>query len=183
MVRKKLDLHHAFFHDYAMLYYAHHDFPIGRLTLAGDETALTGLWIEHQKYYAAGITRDAILQPNLPIFIRTIEWLNDYFLGRMPDVHEIPIKPAGTLFRTKVWQYLCEIPYGETRTYGDIADKIGGSARAVGNAVGHNPISIIIPCHRVLGAGGTLTGYAAGINIKKQLLKHEGIIFSGNRAL
>lgn len=120
----------------------------------------------------------------VPVLRRARDWLDRYFAGEIMLPGELPLAPAGSAFRQAVWEYLCEIPYGEVTTYGEIARKMAArlgrasmSAQAVGGAVGHNPISIIIPCHRVVGANGNLTGYAGGIDRKIQLLKLEGVVF------
>jgi methylated-DNA-[protein]-cysteine S-methyltransferase len=151
--------------------------------LASDGTNLIGLWLEGQKYYG-GTVKDEMMIGNddLPVFITTKDWLDRYFNGQKPGIDEIPLAPIGGDFRKEVWNILCEIPYGEYITYGDIARKLAlkmskpsMSAQAIGGAVGHNPISIIIPCHRVVGANGSLTGYAGGIEKKVKLLEHEGV--------
>lgn len=163
-----------------MYYKTNYNTPIGKLTLACDEKEnLVGVWIEGQKYFCNTIGSEIIEKDNLDIFKTTKEWLNRYFKGEKPQISELPLAPQGSEFRQRVWQILCTIPYGEVRTYGYIADIIAKekgkmSARAIGGAVGHNPISIIIPCHRVIGANGKLTGYAGGIETKIKLLKHEG---------
>lgn len=159
-----------------MKYYAFYESPVGRLMLAGDGARLTGLWIENQKYYACRLNQDAKPAPDLEIFKLTTKWLTEYFDKKIPECAVPPLAPYGTDFQKAVWQVLQLIPYGHTVTYGSIAKHMGTSARAVGNAVGHNPISILIPCHRVLGATGTLTGYAGGLNVKQALLKLEGSI-------
>ena len=147
--------------------------PLGELTLASDGSALTGLWIKGQKYFGSGV-ESWEEKGDIPVFAEVSRWLDDYFAGEQPDPQILPLAPSGTDFRCRVWQALLDIPYGEIITYGELADRIGcGSARAVGGAVGHNPISIIIPCHRVLGADGALTGYAGGIDCKRWLLAHE----------
>ena len=165
----------------------HYESPLGGILLAADEIGLTGLWFEGQKYYAAGMPGTENEERDLPVFRETQRWLDIYFSGREPDfmpaVHLI-----GTDFQVRVWELLSQIPYGKTVTYGEIARRLpageGGSeagrtgtgrtsARAVGGAVGHNKISIIIPCHRVVGAGGSLTGYAGGIERKRKLLELE----------
>lgn len=154
--------------------------PIGDITMASDGTSLIGLWFNKQKYFASTLSSKYEYK-SLPIFEETILWLDTYFSGIKPDF--IPqIKLNGTSFRIEIWQMLQQIPYGTTLTYGDIAKKIAikkglatMSAQAVGGAVGHNPISIIIPCHRLLGSNGSLTGYAGGIDKKTALLKLEGI--------
>lgn len=163
-----------------MLYTIHYDSPIGRLLLAATDRALTGAWILGQKYFP-DLQPDAVQEGENPILKQTVEWLERYFAGRRPVVSELPLAPAGSAFRQEVWKLLCEIPYGEVTTYGDIAKKMAArqgkstmSSQAVGGAVGHNPISIIIPCHRVVGANGSLTGYAGGLQTKIQLLTLEG---------
>ena len=157
--------------------------PVGRITLVSDSGALIGAWIEGQKYFAATLQEEPETDPHDPVLGRAADWLDDYFAGKKPAVSDLPLQPRGSAFRQEVWKLLCEIPYGETVTYGDLADKIAAargvkrfSAQAVGGAVGHNPISIIIPCHRVVGANGSLTGYAGGIARKVALLKHEGAL-------
>ena len=147
--------------------------PLGELTLASDGTALIGLWIKGQKYFG-GSAKLWEAKDDLPVFMETVRWLDEYFAGEEPDPEDLLLAPIGTDFRRTVWQALLDIPYGETVTYGELARRIGcGSARAVGAAVGRNPLSIIIPCHRVLGADGSLTGYAGGIDCKRWLLEHE----------
>lgn len=166
-----------------MLYRTCYDSPVGRLMLASDGTNLTGLWLEGQKYFASTIGKtDVTDRSDLPIFAAAVNWLDRYFAGKKPKSSELPLAPAGSDFRKAVWNILCEIPYGEVTSYGRIAgkaaarlQKTGMSGRAVGGAVGHNPISIIIPCHRVVGADGSLTGYAGGIDKKIKLLKLEGV--------
>lgn len=155
---------------------------IGKIYLASDGINLTGLWIENQKYFAESILGKAAQKKDLPVLVDTKRWLDRYFGGDKPQVSELPLAPAGGEFRQQVWSILCSIPYGETTTYGEIAKKIAikmnkekMSAQAVGGAVGHNPISIIIPCHRVIGKNGNLTGYAGGIHLKIKLLEHEGV--------
>ena len=149
--------------------------PLGTLTLASDGENLTGLWMAGQKYFAAGIPTNLPVCDDLPVFSKARDWLDRYFSGERPLPGELPLAPQGSAFRQSVWQLLCEIPYGQTMTYGEIAKRLGvRSAQAVGGAVGHNPISIIIPCHRVLGSDGSLTGYAGGAQKKIWLLAHEG---------
>ena len=150
--------------------------PIGDITMASDGTSLIGLWFNGQKYFASTLS-SKYKYKLLPVFKETILWLNIYFNGKEPDF--MPrIKLDGTAFRIEIWQILQQIPYATTLTYGDIAKKIATkrgienmSAQAVGGAVGHNPISIIIPCHRLLGSNGSLTGYAGGIDKKIALLE------------
>lgn len=146
--------------------------PVGPLLLASDGTALTGLWLEDQKYFAAGLDPAAQKAPALPVFRETERWLRDYFAGKRPPALP-PLAPAGSAFRQSVWRRLLEIPYGQTCTYGTLAAELNSSPRAVGSAVGHNPISILVPCHRVLGADGSLTGYAGGVEKKRFLLALE----------
>lgn len=168
-----------------MFYSAYYDSPIGKLLLASDGKNLTGLWIEKQKYYADTAPDDIQEQADLPIFIKTREWLDKYFQGKNPAVSELPLAPRGGEFRQAVWKILCQIPQGQVLSYGEIAKMIARqtgkksmSAQAVGGAVGHNPISIIIPCHRVVGTNGSLTGYAGGLDIKIKLLESEGVDMS-----
>lgn len=157
--------------------YCDYPSPIGKLTLASDGQALTGLWIEGQKHFAAGHL-SPVQAPNLPVFRQAAIWLDNYFAGTPCPIDNIPIKPDGSPFRRQVWQILMDIPWGQTITYGQIAKMVGKprASQAVGSAVGHNPISILIPCHRVLGADGRLTGYAGGIDKKQWLLHHERIL-------
>ncbi|MDR1480407.1 MAG: methylated-DNA--[protein]-cysteine S-methyltransferase [Planctomycetaceae bacterium] len=161
--------------------------PIGMITLAcgGEGKKLTGLWIDGQKYHGNTVPEAITSNDNMPIFVVAKKWLDRYFAGKKPDIAELSLAPIGNEFRQGVWSILCEIPYGEVITYGDIAKKMAKkmnresmSSQAVGGAVGHNPISIIIPCHRVVGANGNLTGYAGGINIKVKLLELEGVDMS-----
>ena len=151
--------------------------PLGRAALLAEEHALCGLWFEGQKHFAAHHS-DPTLQPDLPVFNQTAKWLDDYFAGTPSSIDHIPMKPTGSPFRQQVWQILTGIRWGQTVTYGQIAAMMGNpkASQAVGNAVGHNPISIIIPCHRVLGTGKRMTGYAGGIDKKQWLLKHEHIL-------
>ena len=147
--------------------------PVGELTIASDGESIVGLWLEGQKYFSATLNGE-VTEKELPVFDEARRWLDIYFSGREPQFM-LPLAPRGSELRRAVWAQLLKIPYGETATYGDIAKRLGGksSARAVGGAVGHNPISIIIPCHRVVGANGSLTGYAGGVDKKKQLLRLE----------
>lgn len=163
-----------------MQYIYHYKSPLGGITMASDGTALTGLWFDGQKYFAEGIKPDAE-EKKLPIFDEAMRWLDIYFSGRRTDFTP-PLNLEGTAFRKEVWQLLLQIPYGQTTTYGELAAQLAAhnglkrmSAQAVGGAVGHNPISIIVPCHRVVGTGGSLTGYVGGLAKKLALLKLEGI--------
>lgn len=155
----------------------------GPITLASDGKNLVGLWLDGQKYYAATIAGEMIPDDDAVPFAQARTWLDRYFDGRRPDPAELPLAPLGSEFRQRVWGKLLEIPYGKTTTYGDIAAALARedgnekmSAQAVGGAVGHNPISIIIPCHRVVGSNGSLTGYAGGIDKKVRLLELEGAL-------
>lgn len=158
-----------------MTYTYHYNSPLGGITLSSDGQALTGLWFDNQKYFGTTITEDAE-QKNLPVFEQTAHWLDLYFQGENPSFTPALAMNA-TPFRKAVWEILLTIPYGQTLTYKEIAEKIAEqmqipsmSAQAVGVAVGHNPISLIVPCHRVVGTNGSLTGYAGGVDKKKQLL-------------
>lgn len=162
--------------EYTTLYKS----PLGDITLASDGVAITGLWFENQKYFARTLSKETS-QKNLSIFDDAKKWLDIYFDGEQPDFN-LPLATKGTQFQEDVWKVLLDIPYGTTCTYGDIAKKIAQrhnkktmSAQAVGGAVGHNPISIIIPCHRVVGVNKSLTGYAGGIHRKVSLLELEKI--------
>ena len=161
-----------------MDYIHHYNSPLGGITLASDGTALTGLWFDGQKYFAAHLSSDHE-EKALPVFEQTEHWLDIYFTGKAPDFTP-PLHMRATPFRKAVWDILLTIPYGKTMTYGEIADRIAKqkglprmSAQAVGGAIGHNLISLIIPCHRVVGSDGSLTGYAGGIDRKMKLLTLE----------
>ena len=149
--------------------------PLGPVTLASDGEALIGLWFRGQAHENAGLSPGH--EPReLPVFEDTRRWLSLYFAGERPDFAQ-PLAPRGTAFQTRVWAALRQIPYGEVTSYGDLARELGcASARAVGQAVGRNPISLLIPCHRVLGAGNRLTGYAGGLWRKEALLRLEGAL-------
>ena len=164
-----------------MYYQTQFTSPVGGITLASDGARLMGLWLEGQKYHGGSIARELEKQDDVAIFKTAREWLARYFGGEKPPISELELAPVGGDFRQEVWRILCEIPYGEVITYGDIARKMAAkrglktmSSQAVGGAVGHNPISIIIPCHRVVGANGSLTGYAGGLDKKVKLLELEG---------
>ncbi|WP_165054409.1 MULTISPECIES: methylated-DNA--[protein]-cysteine S-methyltransferase [unclassified Adlercreutzia] len=156
--------------------------PVGELSLAASAEGLTGLWIEGQKYH--GRTLGDHMEGTCEVLERAEAWLKAYFAGARPEI-DLPLAPAGTNFQQEVWAVLRSIPYGELTTYGEIARLItaqrGGvrtAPLAVGGAVGHNPISIIVPCHRVVGADGSLTGYAGGLGVKRALLELEGVDLS-----
>ncbi len=161
-----------------MTYLHHTDSPLGGITLAGDGEALTGLWFDGQKHFGAGLPADCE-ERMLPVFTEAERWLQAYFAGENPDFTP-PLAPQGTAFQKAVWDILLTIPYGETASYGAIAARLAKtrglphfSAQAVGGAVGRNPISLLIPCHRVVGADGSLTGYAGGLEKKRFLLRLE----------
>lgn len=167
-----------------MDYTAHLPSPLGPLMLASDGKSLTGLWLEGQKYYASTLS-SPVEQPGLPVFDEAKKWLDAYFAGQKPGSDALPLAPQGSEFRKAVWRLLGDIPYGVTVTYGQLAKRIAAqmgrasmSGQAVGGAVAHNPISILIPCHRVVGSDGSLTGYAGGLSKKIQLLTFEGVDLS-----
>lgn len=169
-----------------MYYSTHYKSPLGDILLASDENNIIGLWIGGQKYFANSMPTDVTAKDSIPILQEGIAWLDDYFAGKKPKLSGLSIAPTGGEFKQQVWKILREIPYGELTTYGNIAKEAAKrmgkdrmSAQAVGGAVGHNPISIIIPCHRVVGSNGSLTGYAGGIEKKIKLLEHEGADMTG----
>ena len=154
--------------------------PLGGLLFAADEQGLIGLWFDGARHFAANLP-EAREEKRTPILDETARWLDDYFSGGQPDFTP-PLHLTGTEFRMAVWSLLREIPYGETTTYGELARQLAQrlevphmSAQAVGGAVGHNPISLIVPCHRVIGTDGSLTGYAGGVDKKRRLLALEGL--------
>lgn len=157
-----------------MLYSTNYSSPVGEMLIVSDGEAICGIWFFGQKHFPS--FDNLIENDDLAIFTQAKRWLDDYFNGLNPKF-DFKLNPQGTEFRLKVWRILSEIPYGETSTYGEIAAKISPtmSAQAVGGAVGHNPIAILIPCHRVLGAKGKLTGYAGGLDKKIELLKLEKV--------
>ena len=159
-----------------MYFSTNYSSPIGEMLIASDGEAIMGVWFCAQKHFKSTIDDVIVENDDLSIFTDVRQWLDDYFRGLNPKIN-FKIKPSGSDFRLKVWKILKEIPYGETMTYGEIASRISPtmSAQAVGGAVGHNPIAIIIPCHRVMGANGKLTGYAGGLDKKIELLKLERI--------
>ena len=168
-----------------MLYQSTYDTPIGQLLLVSDLDSLKGIWFLGQKYFRSSLKEEARDGDDLSILAQTRAWLDRYLAGDRPEPGELQLVPDGTAFRQEVWKILLEIPYGQTMSYGEIAGLMAQkrghdqmSARAVGGAVGHNPISIVIPCHRVIGADGSLTGFGGGLPRKTWLLQHEGV-FSG----
>lgn len=163
-----------------MEYINYYESPLGKLLLSADDIGLTGVWFEEQKYFAQGL-KEPYEEKELPVFEDTKRWLTIYFSGKAPDF-TVPFHFIGTDFQKAVWEILRSIPYGKTMTYGEIAKQIAlqkgishMSAQAVGGAVGHNKISILVPCHRVVGTNGNLTGYAGGMDKKVKLLTLEGV--------
>lgn len=161
-----------------MMYTLHYDSPLGGILLAADEVGLTGLWFDGEKYFADALDPEHKAQET-PILREAKRWLDVYFCGQEPDFTP-PLHPTGSAFQQEVWALLRRIPCGQTTTYGALARQLAAerglsrmSAQAVGGAVGHNVISIIIPCHRVVGTNGSLTGYAGGIEKKAALLRLE----------
>jgi methylated-DNA-[protein]-cysteine S-methyltransferase len=166
-----------------MYYKSNYSSPIGTITLASDGKNLIGSWIDGQKYHGDTIYKDMTERNDLPVFDDAKKWLDEYFAGARPAISALPLAPIGSEFRRLVWDIICEIPYGEVITYGNIATKMAEklnrltmSSQAVGGAVGHNPLSVIIPCHRVVGTKGNLTGYSAGVKTKEKLLELEGAL-------
>ncbi|MDO4343001.1 MAG: methylated-DNA--[protein]-cysteine S-methyltransferase [Eubacteriales bacterium] len=167
-----------------MIYTQHYESPLGGILLAADEIGLTGLWFDGEKYYADNLAAEHEARDTQALGAAK-RWLDVYFAGKEPDFLP-PLHPIGSAFRQEVWQLLLEIPYGQTTTYGALARRLAErrglrhmSAQAVGGAVGHNEISILIPCHRVVGTSGSLTGYAGGIDKKLSLLRLEQADLSG----
>ena len=161
-----------------MDYTYHYSSPIGGITMASNGESLTGLWFDGQKYFASTLSQRH-MEKQLPIFDRTCEWLDLYFSGKSPDFIP-PVFMYVSNFRRDVYEILMTIPFGETMTYKEVADLIAKkhriismSAQAVGGAIAHNPISLVIPCHRVIGTNGKLTGYAGGLDKKEWLLDME----------
>ncbi len=163
-----------------MQYITHYSSPLGDILLAADALGLTGLWFQDQKHYGLCLGKE-FTEQETELLRMARQWLDIYFSGREPDFH-VPLHFLGTNFQKAVWEILSTIPYGKTMTYGQIAGLLAHkqglahmSSQAVGGAVGRNPISILVPCHRVLGAGGKLTGYAGGLEKKRFLLQLEGV--------
>lgn len=163
-----------------MFYCSECESPVGALTIASDGQAVCGLWLDGQKYHGATIPEKMVPDDDAAGFAELRAWLEAYFAGDPQPISDVPLAPRGSEFQQAVWKRLIAIPHGELTTYGAIASELKRergkvSALAVGGAVGHNPISIIIPCHRVVGSDGSLTGYAGGIERKLWLLEHEGV--------
>lgn len=156
-----------------------YDSPIGTLSLVADDRYLFGIWFQEQTHFERGL-ETAILEEvtTHPILNQITSYLETYFKGKDQDLSKLPLAPIGSDFEKRVWNYLREIPFGQTVTYGQIAKDLQvASAQAIGGAVGRNPWSILVPCHRVLGAGNRLTGYASGVEKKAWLLSHEGSVY------
>lgn len=169
-----------------MLYRINYESPLGAISVASDGENIVELWLAGQRGFCGELEQKGNVTEQIPVLVRAREWLDRYFAKDKPTPQELPLAPVGGDFRKEVWKILCDIPYGELITYGEIAKRIAArrgidkmAAQAVGGAVGHNLISIVIPCHRVVGAGGNLTGYGGGIALKQALLTHEGIDLSG----
>lgn len=161
-----------------MKFFSKYNSPVGILTLTSDGEFLTGVLFEKE---FEEVTRE----DELPVFDEATSWLDRYFAGKNPSIDELKLRPYGSEFRMAVWELLKKIPYGQTVTYGELAKEIAVitnkekmAAQAIGGAVGHNPISIIIPCHRVVGTNGSLTGFGGGLATKVKLLEHEGVNMS-----
>lgn len=165
-----------------MYYEMNYNSPIGPLVIVSNGEDIIGVWMKDQKYYKNHVDKEKMTIEKRSEMLAIIEWLDDYFAGKRPSIQNLKFKPNGTTFQQDVWRILMSIPYGELVTYGDIAKQLAKekglasmSAQAVGGAVGHNPMSIIIPCHRVVGSNRSLTGYAGGLDKKTKLLEFEGI--------
>lgn len=169
-----------------MYYYSNYRSPLGNIILASNDHSIIGLYIGNHKYLDSLLEEDIIENKDINVIKEGVKWLDDYFDGKKPSISRLSLAPRGGEFRQEVWSLLLEIPYGQLTTYGDIAKEVARrmgkekmSAQAVGGAIGHNPISIIIPCHRVVGKSGSLTGYGGGIETKVKLLEHEGVDMTG----
>ena len=169
-----------------MHYRINYESPLGTINVVSDGENIVELWLAGQRGFCGELKENGNLTDQIPVLAKAREWLDRYFAGDRPTPQELPLAPVGGGFRQEVWKILCGIPYGELITYGEIARRIAArrgiekmAAQAVGGAVGHNPISIVIPCHRVVGTGGNLTGYGGGIALKQELLAHEGVDLSG----
>ena len=162
------------------MFYTEYPTPIiGTLTLTSEGEGITGCWFDNARYFGYGIDEAIERNDDLAVFDQARDWLDRYFAGKAPDPRELPLTARASQFQMHVREAMLDIPYGQTTTYGAIAKRIEAetgkrqSARAVGGAVGHNPVSIIVPCHRVVGANGSLTGFGGGIDTKVKLLEHE----------
>ncbi len=171
-----------------MVYISTYDSPVGKITLASKDDKLIGLWIEGQKHFLSSLKGEEYEVKETRTILNTKKWLERYFLKENPSIDDLNIKFLGTEFSIKVWKILYRIPYGEVTTYKRIAEEVAKemgitrmSCQAVGGAVGRNPISIIVPCHRVVGSNGDLTGYAGGVDKKIFFLELEGIEIKNNK--
>ena len=169
-----------------MIYYTTYETGlIGTLTLASDGEALVGCWFHNDRYFGYGVTEKMERRDGLPVFDQARAWLDRYFAGEAPDPRELPLGARATEFQLRVREAMLDIPYGQTTTYGAIAQRLERetgrrqSARAVGGAVGHNPLCLIVPCHRVVGSTGSLTGFGGGVDMKVTLLEHEHAMREG----
>ncbi|MCI8346491.1 MAG: methylated-DNA--[protein]-cysteine S-methyltransferase [Bacilli bacterium] len=163
-----------------MVFASYYHSPIGTFLIASKDNQIIGVWLKNQKYYLQNIEEKIIMSNHIPIIIQTKQWLDRYFDGEKPNIKELTLNPVGSDFRKKVWKILTRIPYGTVTTYKRVSEILAKemniekmSIQAVGSAIGHNPISIIIPCHRVIGTNGTLVGYSGGLDKKDYLLNHE----------
>lgn len=154
---------------------------IGPLTIAGNGEAIVGCWFGNDRYFGYGVDGEMERDDSLALLVQARSWFDRYFAGEAPDPRELPLAARATSFQARVREAMLDIPYGQTGTYGDIAKRLEAetgrrqSARAVGGAVGHNPLCVLVPCHRVVGANGSLTGFGGGIEMKVKLLEHEGV--------
>jgi methylated-DNA-[protein]-cysteine S-methyltransferase len=155
---------------------ARFDSPLGPMLALATERGLAGLWFDGQKYHPGEF--DAPVDAHQAHLAATCRWLDGYWAGRDPLPDDVPLDLRGTAFQLAAWRALLRIPQGHTRSYGEIAHAVGGVPRAAGTAVGRNPVSILVPCHRVVGADGSLTGYAGGMARKEHLLRHEGVLLT-----
>lgn len=169
-----------------MIYKQTYDSPIGTLFLAADDTGLAGLWREEYCQYLPDFSGEEVTEGTTPVLEETAEWLDAYFEEKVMEPPAFSLAPRSSAFRREVWEIIKDVPYGSLMTYGEIARILAErrgipkmAAQAVGGAVGHNPISIIIPCHRIVGTGGNLTGYGGSMWVKKWLLAHEGVDLTG----
>ena len=165
------------------MHYCKYPSPLGILTIVSANNSIVGLWIEGQHHFCENFNLNLVTSVSDSILKAARKWLDDYFEGKNPNINVLSLAPGGSVFQQTVWRHLLEIPYGSTTTYGQLATRIATergvaqmSAQAVGGAISRNPISIIIPCHRVIGINGSLTGYAGGIEKKRWLLQHEGVL-------
>lgn len=171
---KELVFPALFRYNRIMIYRDYFQSPLGKMSLLADDDCLVGVYFEGQRYFEKGFEKQEILNHETAILRETKTYLQSYFSGKKVSPHHLPIKLTGTDFQKKVWTELADISYGEVTTYSDLARAVDcRSAQAIGNAVGKNPMAILIPCHRVLAADGRLRGYAAGLEKKSWLLKHE----------